>query len=166
MTATARGSTMRTRWRRLTARWTELALLLLPLLAVWVGVTDVALVRGASQPGPDELLAAGVLCLSFLALHAVLLWHLPSADQTLLPLVAVLMTISLAMIARVAPSVLPRQALWIGLGALALAVTTRPEFGQENAAESPLGVAARLVAFVSSGFRAPAILEKEIEVNQ
>ena len=67
------------------------------------------------------------------------------------------------------PEMSAKELLWkshFALGALALALTTRPEFGQENAVESPMGIAARLVAFVSSGFRAPAILEKEIEVNQ
>ena len=67
------------------------------------------------------------------------------------------------------PDMPAKELIWkshFALGALAHALTTRPEFYQESAVESPMGIAARLVAFVSSGFRAPAILEKEIDVNR
>jgi AcrR family transcriptional regulator len=67
------------------------------------------------------------------------------------------------------PDVSAEELVWkahFAIGALALALTVRPEFDQENAVQSPMGIAARLVAFVSNGFRAPAIPEKEIEVNQ
>jgi AcrR family transcriptional regulator len=70
---------------------------------------------------------------------------------------------------RVLPDVPEEELVWkahFALGALALTVTVRPEFYRENPVESPMGIAARLVAFVSNGFRAPAISEKEIEVNQ
>jgi AcrR family transcriptional regulator len=69
----------------------------------------------------------------------------------------------------VLPGVSEEELIWkahFALGALALTVTVRPEFYQERPVESPMGIAARLVAFVSNGFRAPAISEKEIEVNQ
>lgn len=70
---------------------------------------------------------------------------------------------------RALPDMSAEELVWkahFALGALALALTVRPEFYQENIIESPMGIAARLVAFVSNGFRAPAISEKEIEVNQ
>jgi AcrR family transcriptional regulator len=67
------------------------------------------------------------------------------------------------------PDVAAKDLSWkahFALGAMAHALTVRPDIDPENAAESPMGIATRLVAFVSSGFRAPAKLEKEIEVNR
>jgi AcrR family transcriptional regulator len=45
------------------------------------------------------------------------------------------------------------------LGAMAHALTARPDMDLEAAVESPLGIASRLVSFVSSGFKAPVTLE-------
>lgn len=67
------------------------------------------------------------------------------------------------------PDATAKELVWkahFALGAMAHASTARPEIDPENEAESPIGIATRLVAFVSSGFRAPAKLEKEIEVNR
>jgi AcrR family transcriptional regulator len=75
----------------------------------------------------------------------------------------------LSAIHKALPGMSEEEIVWkahFALGALAITVTMRPEFYHENTIESPMGVAARLVAFVSNGFRAPAISEKEIEVNQ
>ena len=75
----------------------------------------------------------------------------------------------LSALRRVLPDVPEEELIWkahFALGALAITVTVRPQFYRENAVESPMGIAARLVSFVSNGFRAPAISEKEIEVNQ
>ena len=52
------------------------------------------------------------------------------------------------------------------LGAMARALSGRPDIDSETAGESSLGIATRLVAFVSSGFKAPAIMKKKIEVNR
>jgi hypothetical protein len=49
---------------------------------------------------------------------------------------------------------------------MAHALTGRPEIDPETAMESPLGIAMRLAAFISSGFKAPATLENKIEVNR
>lgn len=110
---------LRATWGRLTLRAGELYLLVIPLLAVLVGLTQVALVEGG-PPGTEQLIAAGVLWGALLSVHLVLLWRRPAADQVLLALVAALLAISLTMVARVAPDLLPRQALWIALGTLAL----------------------------------------------
>jgi AcrR family transcriptional regulator len=66
------------------------------------------------------------------------------------------------------PDMSMKELAWkthFALGAMAHALTTRPELDEGSAPESPMAVATRLVAFVSNGFRAPATLEKEIEVS-
>jgi AcrR family transcriptional regulator len=70
---------------------------------------------------------------------------------------------------RALPDLSMNELLWkahFAMGAMAHAFTTRPELDEESTLESPMAVATRLVAFISSGFRAPATLEKEIEVRQ
>jgi hypothetical protein len=67
------------------------------------------------------------------------------------------------------PDLSVEELVWkahFALGAMAIALIARPHTNSEIAEESHLGIAARWVAFVSSGFKAPAILENEIEVNQ
>ena len=67
------------------------------------------------------------------------------------------------------PDLSAKELVWkahFALGAMAHTLTAHPDIEMEAAEESPLGIATRLVAFVSSGFKAPAILEKEIEVNR
>ncbi len=51
------------------------------------------------------------------------------------------------------------------LGAMAHTLIARPDLDPEAAGESPMVIARRLVAFVSGGFRAPVMLERETEVN-
>jgi AcrR family transcriptional regulator len=73
----------------------------------------------------------------------------------------------LAALHRALPDLSITELAWkahFALGAMAHALTARPELDRENPIEPPIAVATRLVAFVSSGFRAPATLEKEIEV--
>jgi AcrR family transcriptional regulator len=70
---------------------------------------------------------------------------------------------------RALPNLSVKELVWkahFALGAMAIALIAHPHTDSGIAEESPLGIAARLVAFVSSGFKAPATLEKEIEVNQ
>jgi AcrR family transcriptional regulator len=70
---------------------------------------------------------------------------------------------------RALPDASAKDLLWkahFALGAMAHALTARPDIDPETAVESPRGIAMRLIAFVSSGFRASATLEKEIEVNR
>jgi AcrR family transcriptional regulator len=66
------------------------------------------------------------------------------------------------------PDIPAKELIWkahFALGAMAHALTARPEQVEESASESPMAIATRLVAFVSNGFRAPVTLEKEIEVT-
>ncbi len=51
------------------------------------------------------------------------------------------------------------------LGAMAHAMTMRPERNPEAAREEPSLIVQMLVAFISGGFRAPIIVDKETEVN-
>lgn len=55
-----------------------------------------------------------------LALNRLLSWRAPAADQILLPVVGLLGGLSLILIARLAPSLLDRQGLWLILGQLVL----------------------------------------------
>lgn len=67
------------------------------------------------------------------------------------------------------PGVPEKELLWkahFTMGAMAHALTARPELIPQSEQESALNVSKMLVAFVSSGFRAPATLEKETEVNR
>jgi AcrR family transcriptional regulator len=70
---------------------------------------------------------------------------------------------------RTLPDMSPDELAWkvhFALGAMAHTLIARPEIGSKAAQEPPLTTATRLVAFLSGGFRSPAIMEKEIEVNQ
>jgi AcrR family transcriptional regulator len=70
---------------------------------------------------------------------------------------------------RALPDMSAKELAWkahFALGAMAHTLTARPEIDSEAGREAPAIVARRLVAFLSSGFRAPAITEKEIEVRQ
>jgi AcrR family transcriptional regulator len=70
---------------------------------------------------------------------------------------------------RALPDTPAKELVWkahFALGAMAHAATVRPDLEPESAQESPMGIGRRLVAFISSGFRAPATLDKEIEVNR
>lgn len=67
------------------------------------------------------------------------------------------------------PDLSAKELAWkahFAIGAMAQALTASPETDPSDAAEAPLNIAMRLVAFISSGFRSPATLEKETEVNQ
>ena len=70
---------------------------------------------------------------------------------------------------RALPGVPEKELLWkahFAIGAMAHALTVRPELTPRSEPESPLNVSKMLVAFASSGFRAPAVLEKETEVSR
>jgi AcrR family transcriptional regulator len=67
------------------------------------------------------------------------------------------------------PEVSEKELLWkahFAIGAMAHTLTARPDLIPHSEQESPLNVSKMLVAFVSSGFCAPATLEKETEVNR
>lgn len=70
---------------------------------------------------------------------------------------------------RAMPDISVEELIWkahFALGAMAYTLSIRPDFYAQVANESPSIIAKRLVAFVSSGFRAPVVLDKELEVNR
>ena len=69
---------------------------------------------------------------------------------------------------RALPDISKEELAWkthFAVGAMAHAMTARPEMISEAANEAPSITVRRLVAFISSGFRAPVVLDKETEVN-
>jgi AcrR family transcriptional regulator len=70
---------------------------------------------------------------------------------------------------RALPEISGRDMAWkvhFALGAMAHTLIARPEIYPETSREPPLKTAKRLVAFIGAGFRTPAVIEKEIEVDQ
>jgi AcrR family transcriptional regulator len=70
---------------------------------------------------------------------------------------------------RALPQMSRKELTWkahFALGAMAFTLTARPSMFSETGQESPLFISRMLVLFVSSGFRAPAVTDKEIEVSQ
>jgi AcrR family transcriptional regulator len=87
------------------------------------------------------------------------------AQRNFQPMIARFFTV----LRRAMPDMPEKEFFWkahFAIGALAHALTTRPNMFPENGQESAWGISRMLVAFISGGFRAPAGLEKEIEVNQ
>jgi len=67
------------------------------------------------------------------------------------------------------PELSAKELVWklhFAIGAMAQALIAHPEMDSGDAVDAPMDIAMRLVAFVSSGFRSPATLEKETEVNR
>ncbi len=96
-------------------RWTELSLLLLPLLFLTLGLFLLSIAR------PDlvrewHFRGAAAMAALLLTSHLVLLWRNPRADQLLLPVVAMLVAIGLVVVTRLAPDLALRQLLWVTLG--------------------------------------------------
>src|SRR5262249_16548214 len=103
-------------------RLSELGLLVFPLAFLALGVVLLALVSGAPAQrgawGPALVFATAVL-----AIHFVLVWRWPTADQLLLPVVATLTALGLLMVGRLEPALFWRQAIWVAVGAAALLAT-------------------------------------------
>jgi AcrR family transcriptional regulator len=71
-------------------------------------------------------------------------------------------------LSRALPGIPQKELLWkahFALGAMAHTLTARPEIRPGMEQESPLMISRMLVAFLSSGFLGPSILEKGIEVS-
>jgi cell division protein FtsW (lipid II flippase) len=105
-----------------TSRREERLLLALPLLGAVAGVGSVMVATGAPTV-LQAALALGVLWGVALGLHALLASRRPHADAVLLALAVALLGAGLVMLARTAPQLLERQALWIVVSGLALAGT-------------------------------------------
>lgn len=103
-------------------RWTELALLPFPVLLLATGLAQIDLARSDAISTRTELMIVG-FAIGLLAIHLCVAARQPSADQLVLPLASVLCALSLVMMARLVPDLVWRQAVWIGLGTAALAVT-------------------------------------------
>ncbi|MGI5837174.1 MAG: FtsW/RodA/SpoVE family cell cycle protein, partial [Chloroflexota bacterium] len=104
------------------SRWTELSLIPAPIafLALGLSIIGITLPDNVSQ---EHLLGAGLATFILIATHITLAWRCPRSDQILLPIVAMLTSIGLVMVARLAPDLALRQAFWVILG-LFLAVVT------------------------------------------
>ena len=108
-------------------RPTELGLLLFPLALLGLGITLLGLVSRAAAGAPAALPSlrdawpALLFAVAVLAVHLLLVWRWPSADQLLLPLAVMLAAIGLLMVGRLEPTLYGRQAVWIAVGAVALA---------------------------------------------
>jgi cell division protein FtsW (lipid II flippase) len=108
----------------LRARWTELKLLILPVVFLALGLA----MLGLSRPdilSEREVLAAVAVVGLFLATHVVLIWRLPNCDQLLVPITGMLSLLGLVMSTRLSilvPGLMIRQSLWIAVG-LVLLVT-------------------------------------------
>jgi hypothetical protein len=75
----------------------------------------------------------------------------------------------LSALCRALPGVSRKELLWrahFAIGAMANTLTVRPAMFPGAVEETPLSVSRMLVSFLSGGFRAPAIADKEIEVSQ
>src|SRR5579871_6128256 len=100
----------------------ELGLLIYPVLLL--GVADLLLlgVRGQA-PTASSLATLVVFGALLLFVHIVLCARVGRADQALLPIVGMLTAIGLVAVGRLQPDLLPRQALWVGIGSVALLLT-------------------------------------------
>lgn len=103
-------------------RWLELLLLVFPVLLLATGLTVTALAHGEA-PGDLDRAMVAVLAASLFVVHIWLSLRHPRADQVLLPTAAMLAALSMVMVARLEPSLATRQAIWVGLGTVALLVT-------------------------------------------
>ena len=105
-------------------RWTELSLLILPCAFLALGMATLALVRPELMGGGGVRIASVVVVL-LLVSHFALVWRVPSADQIVLPLVAMLCLIGLVMANRLSvidSSLMTRQGIWIAIGLVLLSI--------------------------------------------
>lgn len=105
--------------KRARPRWLELALLAFPILLLATGLTQMALARG-DMPDRTERTLVAALAAALFAVHCWLTLRYPRADQVLLPTAAMLAALSMLMVARLAPDLATRQAMWVGVGSAAL----------------------------------------------
>jgi cell division protein FtsW (lipid II flippase) len=105
--------------RQARPRWLELVLLAFPVLLLATGLTLIALARDEAPDTGDQALVAA-LGAGLLVAHACLTVRYPRADQVILPTAAMLAALSMVMVARLEPSLAPRQAIWVALGSVAL----------------------------------------------
>jgi cell division protein FtsW (lipid II flippase) len=108
--------------RQARPRWTELLLLVFPIMLLATGLTLIALARG-DAPSIDDRLLVVTLATALFLMHIWLTIRHHRADQVVLPTAAMLAALSMVMVARLEPELAARQALWVCVGALALVLT-------------------------------------------
>lgn len=104
-------------------RTTELVLLLFPFALAVLGAASLSL-QHEGRLALGEMWPAAVVIGGGLALHALLTWRAPDADQVILPLTLTLAALGLLMVRRLFPHFGARQAAWLGLGLLATGLLT------------------------------------------
>jgi cell division protein FtsW (lipid II flippase) len=108
--------------RKARPRWLELSLLVFPITLLATGLTLIALARGETPTDEDRLLVVTLASALFM-MHVWLTIRHHRADQILLPTAAMLAALSMVMVARLEPALAERQALWVGVGSIALVFT-------------------------------------------
>jgi len=103
-------------------RWLELTLLAFPVLLLATGLTTITLARG-EVPGWSDQVLVGAVAVTLLVAHLWLTVRYPHADQVMLPTAAMLATLSMIMVARLEPALAERQAMWVGIGSMAMVTT-------------------------------------------
>ena len=101
-----------------THRWSEL-ILLLPVGAVLV-VGAEALERSESGAPADIWRSVVIFCAVFFLAHIAVTVLTPTADQVLLPIVAMLSAVGLLFVARLEPDFTTKQVTWYALGVVVL----------------------------------------------
>jgi cell division protein FtsW (lipid II flippase) len=103
-------------------RWLELVLLPFPALFLALGLLQIDLAGTGEVSTAGRALMIG-FAVALLIVHAWLTIRAPAADQLLLPIAAMLSSISLVMMARLVPNLVGRQAVWIAIGLVVMMVT-------------------------------------------
>jgi len=96
-------------------RWRERGLLLLPIAVLLLGLAQLALER-TGQVQVDQFASGLIFTATIAAIHAVLSWRLPHADQQVLPIAAMLASLGLVIITRLQPALALRQSVWLVVG--------------------------------------------------
>jgi cell division protein FtsW (lipid II flippase) len=92
--------------------------LLLPALTVALAGAAILILQGGRDVTATTLWPTLVVLGLLLAAHVWLTTWLPGADQTLLPLAALLTALGMTMITRIDPEAAPRQLVWLALSLL------------------------------------------------
>lgn len=163
-----------------TWRTTELMLLPFGPALLAVGLATLAIVRRQGVVLGDVAPAVG-LGVALLAAHLLLSRRYPRADQLLLPVAAVLSSVGLIMVDRLAPALALRQLAWVALGlgvmlATALLLPSVSWLRRYRYSAAVLGIALLVVTLVlgvdpnGSGARlwlgVPDLLFQPSEINK
>lgn len=101
-------------------RWTEFTLLAMAGVTMLIGMA--ALDRARPVAAVNTSLVGALFVVGLVVAHGAMLALAPRADQTVLPLAAMLSAIGLLYVARLEPELASRQLIWNGLGLLVLVI--------------------------------------------